>query len=1061
MSRQTKFILFLVFVSVLIKSSFVYSQTFEEWKDPLVFAVNREPIHSNYRVYSEVSEALNDNSIERVLSPRYLYLNGKWKFSWCSADVESKCESQYKNFYQEEYDDSNWREIEVPSVWQLQGFGRPIYLNSRYPFQPDSRKLRPPYVEKNEIGFYRRTFVYSNNPQGKKVFLYFEGVKSAFYVWINGQYVGYSEDSMSPAIFDITHVLRKGVNIVAVKVYRWSDGSYLEDQDMWRFSGIFRDVYILERPVVCIYDIFANATLDNSYTLGILDLDIKVKNASLKGIRNYLVNVQLFSLNGVKLFEKSYPIRWIFPGLTHHIRDTMTISEVRSWSAETPNLYYLLISLHDTLNNVIEVIREEVGFRKIEFKNARLLVNGIPVKLKGVNLHDHDPLTGRTVRFSVMLDDVRLMKQANINAVRMSHYPHDSRYYELFDRFGIYVIDEANIESHGISFHRDVLPGSDPYWTGAILDRVRSMVSWNKNHPSVIMWSLGNEAGFGDNFIQAAALVRALDPSRPIHYQHMNEVADVDSYMYLSPDELEQIALRAQKPVVLCEYAHSMGNSTGNLKDYWHVIERHGNIIGAFIWDWVDQGLYREDLKTGKVYFAYGGDFGDEPNDGNFNINGIVFPDRKPQPAYFEVKHVYQYVNFDLFEDGKWIKLGVKNNYYHTVLDKNYYLEVQLVGNSDTLFTQIIDGDSLYIPVGETKTYVLANLQSLLLMPRRSYRYYLNVFLKSKGANLWAPSDFILAWDQFDLSYLAIPFVNNRLNTNKVDSMIIDDTKNLLAIKGNNFVIKINKNNGDIESFDFANFTVFRNMRLNLWRVPTDNDRAGWRDFLAAWKDANTNRKVDSIFTINGANYIIVEIYGSVPIGDTKWYVQYNVYSNGTIKINSVLIPRGDIPLYIPKFGWTLNLSRKFRSIKWYGRGPWENYDDRKTGAIIGLYTASLDTMWTPYLRPQENGNRADVYWILFQNDIDDNICITSDQFNPINFSVWPFLYEDLEKAKHPIELSAFDYWILNVDYKQMGVGGIDTWTFKARPLPEYRLPTNQIYSYSFYIWPTSNNSCW
>ena len=912
--------------------------------------------------------------------------------------------------------------------------------------------MNPPLIPKdyNPVGSYRTTFTVPNNWNGRNIYIHFGGVKSAFYIWVNGKKVGYSQGSMTPAEFNLNSYLQKGENHLSVEVYRWSDGSYLEDQDMWRFSGIFRSVYLYSTPKIHLLDFFVRARLDDRYENGLLHITTKVRNSNKENIKPAKVEAYLYDEKG--MVPGNTPIAESktssdIPSLMLGVADLYTtIENPKKWTAETPNLYTVILVLKDDKGNVLEAARSTTGFRTIEIEDGMLLVNGVSVKLKGTNIHDHDPLHGRAVDYKLIEEDLKLMKQCNINTVRFSHYPHDPRYYDIFDKYGMYLIDEANLETHGISFRRDLLPGSDPLWTDACLERMKRMIERDKNHPSVIIWSLGNEAGNGENISIMASYTRTVDPSRPIHYQHMNNIADMQSYMYPSPQNLEEIASDPDisKPIILCEYVHSMGNSTGNLEIYWDVINTHKNIIGGLIWDWVDQGLYKED-ENGKMFWAYGGDMGDKVNDANFCINGIVQPDRTPEPEYYEVKHIYQNVNLtpSNLAEGQFF---VYNSYYHSNLS-NYKLQWNLLQNGEVILSGVID--TLQTPANSRERIEIP-IKKPELVP--GCEYWLNVSFHLKKREFWAEKGFEVAWNQFKMPWAVAPTPKDDLRGLK--PVKFEQTDNSIVVSGERFKVSVNKKDGSLANYNWkGNDLISGPLQPNYWRAPTDNDVAGFKGELNAWKNAASGRIVNNVSISQPEQYkIVISVEGELAAGKSIWHATYTIYGDGTVKIAQQLFPVGNVPEYIPKVGSEMRIPNEYNTMSWYGRGPWENYLDRQTCANVGVYSGWVDSLWTNYVRPQENGNRCDVRWVAFTNNSGNGILAVGDP--TICVSAWPYSLQDLEQAKHISDIPHRDYFTVNLDYRQMGVGGINTWSSIARPLPQFCLSTDQSYNYEFYLMP-------
>jgi len=1046
--KKVSIVMLMFFFGMYFQSFAQYSLgELPDWENPTIISINKEPAHLSFIHYPDAQSALADNDLE-VTSPYHKSLDGEWKFNWSKNPGERPTD-----FYKMDYDVSNWKEIKVPGTWQMQGYGTAIYVNTKYPFHPE-RPVNPPLLPKdnNPVGSYRTIFTVPNDWDGRNVYIHFGGVKSAFYIWLNGERVGYSQGSMTPAEFDLTPFLQKGENQLAVEVYRWSDGAYLEDQDMWRFSGIFRSVYLYSTPKVYLLDFFVRAQLDDRYEDGLLDITAKVRNSSIENLRSAKVEAYLYDDKGKMLGDspvvESKTETWIPSGMTGVAQLNTTIDNPKKWTAETPNLYTVILVLKDNEGNVIEAARSTTGFRTIEIKDGMFLVNGVSVKLKGADIHEHDPYNGRAVDYKWIEEDLKLMKQCNMNVVRFSHYPHDPRYYDIFDKYGMYVIDEANLETHGISYGQDLLPGSDPQWTDAVIERAKRMFETNKNHPSVVIWSLGNEAGHGENIKLMAAYLRAVDPTRPIHYQHMNSVADMDSYMYPTPDEIERIAAATTRPVIMCEYAHSMGNSTGNMKLYMDAMNRHKNIIASIIWDWVDQGLYKED-KNGNMFWAYGGDMGDVANDLNFCINGIVQPDRTPEPEYYETKHVFQFIHV-IPIDITGGKLLVHNNYYHSDLSA-YELRWNLSQDGKVIQSGIID--TLVTPAGGFTMIELPIVKPELVA---GSKYWLNVSFHLKEGVFWAEKDFEVAWNQFAMPWAVAPApVVDLAGTQSIQ---FKESDNTIVVTGEGFKINFDKASGSLSNYSWKDSDLITGaLQPNYWRAPTDNDAAGFRGTIDDWKDAAKERKIDNISVSQPKqNEIVINVEGSLAVGESKWNAEYSIYGDGTVKVSQKLTPIGDVPLYIPKVGAEMQIPKEYDKISWYGRGPWENYVDRLSGANVGVYSEMLNNFWTDYVVPQENANRCDVRWIAFTNKKGNGLLAVAD--SKLSVSAWPYALQDLEEAKHINELPDDNFITVNLDYEQMGVGGVDTWSPRARPLPEFRIPSDKTYEYEFYLMPYSSD---
>jgi beta-galactosidase len=1063
-----------------------------DWENPQVIGRHKLPGHATFVTFPDIKSALQDTMLGQS-SPWYKSLNGQWKFHWYAKPAQHP-----KDFYKPSYNVENWPTVRVPGVWQLEGFGQPVYLNSRYPFQPDSRKLDPPRVLKtrgqghspkeglsqpvylnssnqkqsntsgtnslheplqnlNPVGLYRTTFTVPGNWTGRKVFIHFGGVKSAFYIWVNGHKVGYSEGSMTPAEFDLTPYLKRGKNVLAVEDFRWSDGSYLEDQDMWRFSGIFRRVYLFSTPFIHLRDFFVHASLTNHYQDGTLDIIAHIRNYGHKMVRKPRLEVYLYDENNQRIGDG--PIATgrtpgsLLAGTEGIIHLHAKIKNPHKWTAETPHLYRTVLVLKDAAGNRSEVAKTLTGFRKIEIKNGQFWVNGVSVKLKGTDIHDHDPKRGRAVSYKWIKKDVKLMKRFNLNVVRMSHYPHDPRYYRLFDKYGLYVIDETNLESHGISFSNNRLPGSDPRWTHASLSRASRMVARDKNHPSVVVWSLGNEAGYGKNFALMASYIRTMDPSRPILYSHMNSVADIESYMYTPPKGLAALAEKPhdKKPIFLIEYAHSMGNSTGNLQDYWDVISTHKNLIGGAIWDWVDQGILQKD-KQGKSFWAYGGDFGAMPNDSNFNINGFILPDRTPQPAAYEVKKVYQYVGFHP-ENLRKGAIRVENNYYHVNLSR-YQLSWTLSQDGEDIQSGKLD--SVNIAPGRRKTIHIP-FKKPDLQP--GAEYWLKVKVHLRRNKPWAKKGYVVAWGQFKMPF-AVP-APAIWNAQKMNGVSVDQSSGIINLSGKDFHLTIDKQNGSLTSYSAdGKQLISKPLIPHFWRAATDNDLAngnGMAFITDAWNKAGRKRSVTSVKVKKGHNQTVkIIVKGTLPVGKSIYKTVYAIYGNGIVNVDFHMRSAGNVPRYIPLVGMEMGIPKSYHQMTWYGRGPQANYIDKKTGAAVGKYSGRVDSLVTNYVRPQANGNRCDVRWVAFTNDNGDGLLIVGEPL--LGVSAWPYTLQDLEQADHIDELPQRSNITVNLNDKQQGVGGDNTWSKEARPLAKYRLTTSHSYHYQFYIMPYNSS---
>ncbi len=1019
-----------------------------DWENTNIIGRNKEPAHNSLIPYKDIESALNEKKNSRYFQS----LNGSWKFNWVKKPSDKPL-----NFYEIDFDDRNWDNLDVPSNWQLRGYGIPIYTNVRYPYSVKKDNIPSIDQEYNPVGSYRRTFDIPEEWKNREIFIHFGGVKSAFYLWVNGEKIGYSQGSMTPAEFNISKYILKENNILAVEVYRWSDGSYLEDQDMWRFSGIFRRVYLFSTPKIHIRDFLARCELDGTYKDAILKVRVKVRNYDENDYNQLKVDILLLdnaqqSFGSEILMEKSFNVG------SH----SETVFELQSnvknpkkWSAEKPKLYDIVLTLKDFDNNIIEVAQCKYGFRIVEIKeNGGLYINGKSIILKGVNRHEHDPDHGRAVPLSRMLQDIKLFKQNNINAIRTSHYPDDPKFYELCDQYGIYVLDECNLESHEL---RDILPASDTKWTVACIDRMVSMVERDKNHPSVIIWSLGNEAGYGENFKNMKVAALEIDSTRPIHYEgdYKHEITDIISYMYYSPKKLERAANNHfrkgdKRPHVLCEYAHAMGNSLGNFQKFMDVFEKNDNCIGGFIWDYIDQGL-RKISNDGREFWAYGGDFGDRPNDKNFCINGIVMPDRKPNPSLYEVKKVYQNIKVHPIELTKG-KIKIHNKYQFIPLDfVNIIWELTANGIK-------IQGKKLENFKVEPNEQKEIEIQFDISNTNPNAEYHLKILSVLSENMPWAEKGHIVAWDQFKIPFKTL--MDQSVDIQSMADVNLNDLPDTIIIEGKDFKVVFGKRTGAIESIEFNDIKLISSPLIpNFWRAPTDND-LGYVDMINidtsrddSWKNAVELRKVLNITTQNLKPQVKrIKVQFFVLNSDEFLETIYTFYGNGDIFIDNNFKPNKNMI----RFGMQVNIPGEFNKMSWYGRGPHESMLDRKTGAAVEIYSGFVEDLIHPYIRPQENGNRTDVRWATMTNNNGFGLLISDVGGTHLNISAWPYTMEDLENAKHNYELPRRKNVTLNIDYKQQGVGG----DIPALAVlhSEFKLKKNVPYNYCFRLRPYSKD---
>ncbi|WP_347838432.1 glycoside hydrolase family 2 TIM barrel-domain containing protein [uncultured Draconibacterium sp.] len=1036
----------------------------EPWENPLINGVNRQPARTTAYSYTTVADALsNDRS-----KSRFQLLNGEWDFYFAAKPEEAPREF-YKSRVQ------GWDKIEVPSNWEMKGYDIPIYASAVYPFRP----VNPPWVPKdyNAVGSYQRLFTVPKEWVDRTIILHFGGVSSAFKVWLNGKFLGYSEDSCLPSEFNITPYLADGENVLSVQVIRWSDGAYLEDQDHWRMSGIHREVFLMAEPKLRISDFFVQTKLDKEYKDAVLSIRPQLHNLTSDTAKNYVLKAQLFDENQQAVFEKSLEINAeeiineSYPRLDNvkfGLLET-TVKNPKKWSAETPTLYTLALWLENENGAIEEVKSCRIGFRSIEFseKDSKLLVNGKLTYLYGVNRHDHHPVKGKALSREDIEADVRQIKQYNFNCIRTAHYPNDPYFYDLCDEYGIYVMDEANLETHGIGGKLS----NDPQWTAAHLERMTRMVYRDKNHPSVIIWSLGNEAGSGPNHAAMAAWTRDYDITRPIHYEPAQGSPGVEGYKDLShrpntgrlqnPVDQYYVDMVSRfypsmqfindlhkqtgdnRPIIFVEYSHSMGNSTGNMKELWDIFRSNTRFIGGCIWDYKDQGLLKTDEK-GQEFYAYGGDFGEEIHNSNFCINGIVASDGRPKAAMYECKRVYQAVWCELLNQHK---IEIENR--HSVLSLDAYDVVLKIRENgfEIASEQVSD---LQLEAGEEMIF---DLSSYLPKMKAGNEYLADIHFLLKEETRWAPRGFEVAANQFLLTPLEKTV---QKKTGYPELKTISQPKEII-VSGNNFEVAFSKTSGALTSYRLSGKQqIFSPCLPHFTRPLTDNDRRGWKPqkVLKQWFDAEPVLE-DMQFseTKNGAvqivsKYVVVKDSAQVTIA-------YQLNGEGVIKVNYHLNADTDLP-NIPKVGMRCGIKDNYRNITWYGRGLYENYLDRRWGFDVGIYTLPIHEFMEPYVMPQENGNRTDVRWMCLTNKSNEGLLVVADSL--LSMSAWPYTEEQINMAKHTNELEEAGFITLNIDLIQMGIGGNDSWSPVAAPIEKYQVPAKN-YSYTFFLLPGKYDS--
>ncbi len=1022
-----------------------------EITSPDIVSVNRLTMHSNFFGYENLALAKKRNKSD---SRYYISLNGQWKFNWVQDPRQRPMD-----FFKKEFDDSGWKNFVVPGNWELIGYGYPIYVNQPYDFAGAGKrggKLNPPFdipEDNNPVGSYRKKFMLPDSWKGREVFINLGAVKSAFFIWINGRKVGYSEDSKLAAEFNITRYLQSGENTVALQVYRWSDASYLECQDMFRFSGIDRSVYLYSTPKVAIRDFKVGSDLTNSYKDGVFSLNLQVNSYKIESHTfhskpdTFSVALQLSDKEGKVVYEAN-KTGSVLGNYEATLDFESLIANVKSWSAELPYLYNLVITLKNRKGDITEVVNQRVGFRSIEIKDRNFLVNGKRVLIKGVNRHEHHPRRGHALTEEDMRKDMEMMKKLNVNAVRHSHYPPDPYWMELCDEYGLYVVDEANIESHGRGYDLSVNFANDREWKRAHMERVKRMYQRDKNHASVVTWSLGNEAGNGTNMYAAYDWLKKTD-TRPVQYERAEEDYNTDMIVpqYPGPDYMKYYStINPDRLMIMSEYAHIMGNSLGNFKDYWDVIRNNQYLQGGFIWEWIDQGI--DTVKNGKRILAYGGDFpldnpvSQEFSDNNFCVKGVVTGYRQLTPMAVEVKKVHQDIQTRYLGNGR---ISIKNEYFFKDLS-NVKLSWEVLENGILVkkgnIEQMGEGPQ------EVKEYELS-----LPVMKAGKDYHLNVHYLLKSAEPFLPTGYELAYEQFELQK-GKPAVRE-LSSEKISATTRDS---ILTLNGRGFSVSFNVKAGRLQEYMLKGKKVILNgPEPDFWRAPNDNDiGAGLNRSMRQWRKAygaSGDVRMKTEVLVGGAYELSFE--KSLVGGTARVTQKYIVHGDGTIEVDTRLHSLSGKEKMLMRVGNSLELSKSYGNITFFGRGPWENYWDRKDNALVGIYKQQLKDQYFPYARPQESGNKADVRWLKMADAQGKGIRIEYVD-SLLNFSALPYSLDDLDPAidkaqYHSGELIPRDRIFMHVDLQQTGVGGIDSWGSPA--IKEYRIPYKP-QQYSFRIVP-------
>lgn len=1030
-----------------------YRTTPAEWENEFINQVNREPRSVFVMPYANTKQAA---AVDQDNSPYRQSLDGTWKFNCVMNPWEAP-----KDFYKPGYDISKWANIRVPGDWQTQGFDIPLYTNVTYPFYRN-----PPFVtdepsedytsykNRNPVGSYIRTFTVPENWAGREVFLHFDGLMSAGYIWVNGKYVGYTEDSFMQSEFNLTKYLKPGENLLAVQVYRYSDGSYFEDQDMWRLSGLFRRVCLVSRPQAGIRDYFILTEFDKDYRDAQLKLALTVRNLGEAALVGSTVSASILDDNGKLVLKMApQPVKAVATGGSSDLSFTQMVKQPLQWSAEKPNLYTMVMELQDYSGKTIDITSTRFGFRQVQTgPKGQLLINGKVIKLRGANRHEFDQDLGRTVTLEDMLTDIRLLKQYNFNCVRTSHYPNDPRWLDLCDRYGIYLIDEADVECHGMGRARD----SMPTWTQTQVERGTAMVMRDRSHPSVIIWSMGNECGSLTNFFKQAEAMKALDLSRPIHYEGYNASADMDSNMYPTVDRVENEGKRdTNRSYILCEFVHAMGNASGNLGEYWDAIEKYDRNIGGCVWDWVDQGLRKytgNTLPNGQRewFWAYGGDYTDRPNDGNFCCNGVVLPDRTPSPKIWEFKKVYQSVIIQPVDLAKGV-FSAKNEYIATDLNELVW-SWALTEDGKT-----IQSGNIPAPSCKSGNSCTINIAIKPITPAPGADYRLKISVKTKTATAMVPAGHEIAWEQFKMPYGGGYAMASAPTGSPLDAKT---SGKVITVKGDNFEVNIDTATAVISKLVYGKKTYIASAeagpKLNAFRAPTDNDdRGGYgRRWINAGFDvmAQTAEYCKLVPEANGQVRVTAKIKAA---GNGKAcfdaYIDYVIRKDGTIVCNSAINPAPGLPV-LPRLGFVMSLDSSLEKLKWYGRGPNDSYPDLKRGAAFGQYESTVSAQYFPYVRPQAHGHKSDVSWVTL-TDGKNGLLFTSE--GQMGFSALHNTDQELWEAKHINKVSPRKDVILSLDYNQEALGNNSC---GPAPLPQYLFNPAPC-AFAFTIRPVSTNS--
>lgn len=1011
-----------------------------DWENPKLIDQGKEKAHASFMLFDSEKDVITDDYTKSTF---YQSLNGQWKFNYVD-----KYADRITDFYKTDLNDAGWANINVPSNWELKGFGIPIYTNITYPFPKN-----PPFIgENNPVGTYRKTFSIPENWENKEVLIHFGSISGCAFIYVNGKKVGITKASKTPAEFNITPFLKKGINQLAVQVFRWHDGSYLEDQDFWRLSGIERDVYLYALPKLAIWDFFLKGDLDSKYVNGLFSAAVDIRKFVGNDIKSGSVSVSLLDKQGKSVYTNSQNFS-VNADSIQTLNFSTTIKNPLKWNAETPNLYNCVISLKDNKGKVLGVTSHKVGFRKVEIKNARLLVNGMAISVHGVNRHEHDDVTGHATTKELMLKDIKLMKELNINAVRLAHYPNDPLWYKLCDEYGLYLVDEANIETHGMGaefqsrFDKSKHPAYLPEWAAAHVDRTVRMVERDKNHASIIIWSLGNECGNGQVFHDNYKWIKNRDNTRPVQFEQAGEDwnTDIVAPMYPSIVNMQKYAADTTKtrPYIMCEYSHAMGNSSGNFRTYFEIIRNSKNMQGGFIWDWVDQGIKTKDL-NGKTFWAYGGDLGSFywTNDENFCANGLVSADRTKHPGAYEVKKVYQTIIITPKDINKGL-FQIKNIFDFTNL-KDYNFKWELFKNGEK-----VNEGAFGIDLGPHQTKDL-QLNLPKYKAAAGTEFYLNIYATTKNESAMLPAGFEVAREQF---LYAGDYFAKELNTDS--KLIVKKDNNKISFTAGNVKGEFDIKAGRINAYSNGDNRFTNFLEPYFWRAPTDNDFGNdMPSKLGVWRSAHLNMQLKNVkIGEQNAQGLPIEVTWLLANINVPYQINYLIQNDGSIKVTASMdFSATELP-ELPRFGMRTSLSNWYTDLSYYGRGPNENYTDRKEGSFVGVYNDKVENQYFKgYIRPQESGNKTDVRWLTLTKT--NGMGVKIEGVQPIAFSALNHSTEDLDpgltkKQQHPTNLPQSNQVFLNIDLKQRGVGGDDSWG--ALPHREFRL-LDKKYSYSYTI---------